>query len=92
MILYPRKENKPAKKSQVPEATTDKLNSAEAKMQNTVKGVIELPKKEIGYSFDLTTPLIFIGLLLPYALEGCEIIFLPTLFVSFIFLIDFPFE
>ena len=51
MILYPRKENKPAKKSQVPEATADKLNSAEAKMQNTVKGVIELPKKEIGYSF-----------------------------------------
>ena len=55
MILYPRKENKPAKKSQVPEATADKLNSAEAKMQNTVKGVIELPKKEIGYSFDPIT-------------------------------------
>ena len=51
MILYPRKEKKPEKKPQVPEATADKLNSAEAKVQNTVKGVIELPKKEIGYSF-----------------------------------------
>ena len=51
MILYPRNEKKPDKKPQVPEATADKLNSAEAKMQNTVKGVIELPKKEIGYTF-----------------------------------------
>ena len=51
MILYPRKENKYDKKPQVPEATADKLNSAEAKIQNTVKGVIELPKKEIGYCF-----------------------------------------
>ena len=51
MILYPRNEKKPEKKPQVPEATADKLNSAEAKVQNTVKGVIELPKKEIGYSF-----------------------------------------
>jgi len=32
------------------------------------------------------------GLLFPDALEGCAIIFLPTLFVSLIFLIDFPFE
>ena len=51
MILYPRKADKPEKKPQVPEATADKLNSAEAKIQNTVKGVIELPKKEIGYTF-----------------------------------------
>ena len=51
MILYPRNEKKPDKKPQVPEATADKLNSAEAKVQNTVKGVIELPKKEIGYTF-----------------------------------------
>ena len=51
MILYPRNEKKPDKKPQVPEATAEKLNSAEAKVQNTVKGVIELPKKEIGYSF-----------------------------------------
>ena len=51
MILYPRNEQKPDKKPQVPEATAEKLNSAEAKVQNTVKGVIELPKKEIGYSF-----------------------------------------
>ena len=35
----------------MPEATADKLNSAEAKIQNTIKGVIELPKKEIGYTF-----------------------------------------
>ena len=51
MILYPRNENKPDKKPQVPEATKEKLNSPEAKVQNTVKGVLELPKKEIGYSF-----------------------------------------
>ena len=44
-------ERKPDKKPQVPEATAEKLNSAEAKVQNTLKGVIELPKKEIGYSF-----------------------------------------
>ena len=51
MILYPRNESKPEKKPQVPEATGDKLKSAEAKVQNTVKGVIVLPKKEIGYTF-----------------------------------------
>ena len=51
MILYPRNEQKPDKKPQVQEATGDKLKSAEAKQQNTIKGVIELPKKEIGYSF-----------------------------------------
>ena len=46
---------KPDKKPQVQEATADKLNSAEAKIQNTIKGVIELPKKEIGYSFSPIT-------------------------------------
>ena len=51
MILYPRKENKPEKKPQVPEATPDKLKSAEAGIENTLKGVIELPQKEVGYSF-----------------------------------------
>ena len=51
MILYPRNEKNPDKKPQVPEATAEKLKSAEAKVQNTVKGVLELPKKEIGYSF-----------------------------------------
>ena len=51
MILYPRKENKPDKKAQVPEANAEKLNSPEAKVQNTLKAVIELLKKEIGYSF-----------------------------------------
>ena len=51
MILYPRNAKKPAKKPQVPEATADKLNSPEAKVQNKIKGVIELPKKEIGYTF-----------------------------------------
>ena len=51
MILYPRKTDKPEKKPQVKEATTDKLQAPEAKEQNTVKGVIELPKKEIGYTF-----------------------------------------
>ena len=55
MILYPRKENKPEKKPQVPEATADKLKSAEAGVQNTLKGVIELPKKEVGYSFEAIT-------------------------------------
>ena len=55
MILYPRNENKPDKKPQVPEATKEKLNSPEAKVQNTVKGVLELPKKEIGYSFESIT-------------------------------------
>ena len=51
IILYPRNENKPEKKPQVKEATADKLQSPEAKVQNTLKGVIELPKKEIGYTF-----------------------------------------
>ena len=51
MILYPRNENKPDKKPQVKEATSDKLQAPEAKVQNTLKGVIELPKKEIGYTF-----------------------------------------
>ena len=51
MILFPRKEGKTEKKPQVPEAIGDKLKSAEATVQNTLKGVIELPKKEIGYSF-----------------------------------------
>ena len=51
MILYPRNEKKPDKKPQVPEATADKLNTPEAKVQNTLKSVIELPKKEIGYCF-----------------------------------------
>ena len=55
MILYPRNEKKPDKKPQVQEATADKFNSAEAKIQNTIKGVIELPKKEIGYSFSPIT-------------------------------------
>ena len=55
MILYPRKENKPEKKPQVPEAPADKLKSAEAGVQNTLKGVIELPKKEVGYSFEAIT-------------------------------------
>ena len=55
MILYPRKENKPEKKPQVPEATADKLKSAQAGVQNTLKGVIELPKKEVGYSFEAIT-------------------------------------
>ena len=51
MILFPRREGKTEKKPQVPEATGDKLKSVEATVQNTLKGVIELPKKEIGYSF-----------------------------------------
>ena len=51
MILYPRKTDKPEKKPQVKEATADKLQGPEAKEQNTLKGVIELPKKEIGYTF-----------------------------------------
>ena len=51
MILYPRKENKPDKKTLVPEANAEKLKSADASVQNTIKGVIELPKKEIGYTF-----------------------------------------
>ena len=55
MILYPRKENKPEKKPQVAEATAEKLKSADAQVQNTLKGVIELPKKEAGYSFEAIT-------------------------------------
>ena len=55
MILYPRKENKPEKKPQVPEANAEKLKSADARVQNTLKGVIELPKKEVGYSFEAIT-------------------------------------
>ena len=51
MILYPRKENKPDKKPLVPEATAEKIKSPEANIQNTIKGVIELPKKEEGYTF-----------------------------------------
>ena len=54
-ILYPKKENKLEKNPQVPEATADKLKSAEAQIQNTLKGVIELPKKEPGYSFETIT-------------------------------------
>ena len=37
------------------EATAEKLKSAEATIQNTLKGVIELPKKEVGYSFETIT-------------------------------------
>ena len=55
MILFPRKENKPDKKPQVPEANAEKMKSAEAGMQNTLKGVIEMPKKEEGYSFEAIT-------------------------------------
>jgi large subunit ribosomal protein L13e len=55
MILYPRKENKPEKKPQVPEASADKLKSPEATIQNTLKGVIELPKKDVAYSFETIT-------------------------------------
>ena len=55
MILYPRKENKPEKKPQVAEANAEKLKSADAQVQNTLKGVIELPKKEVGYSFEAIT-------------------------------------
>jgi len=55
MILYPRNEQKPEKKPQVKEATAEKLKSPEAKVQNIIKGVIELPKKEIGYSFEPIT-------------------------------------
>ena len=55
MILYPRNEQKPEKKPQVKEATAEKLKSPESKVQNTIKGVIELPKKEIGYSFEPIT-------------------------------------
>ena len=51
MILYPRNEKKPDKKPQVAEANAEKLNSPEAKVQNTLKAVIELPKKQIGYEF-----------------------------------------
>ena len=47
MILYQRKEKKPEKKPQVAETTADKLNSAEAKVQNTVKGVIAFLKKKL---------------------------------------------
>ena len=55
MILYPRNEQKPDKKPQVPEANAEKMKSAEAGMQNTLKGVIEMPKKEEGYSFEAIT-------------------------------------
>ena len=55
MILFPRNVEKPDKKPQVPEAPADKLNSAEAKIQNTIKGVIELPKKDVAYSFETIT-------------------------------------
>lgn len=51
MILYPKKEGKQEKKPIVKEATQDRLQAPEAKIQNTIKGVIELPKKEIGYTF-----------------------------------------
>ena len=51
IILYPRNENKPDKKPIVKEATSEQLKSAEAKMQNTTKTVIPLPKPEPGYSF-----------------------------------------
>ena len=43
--------SKQDKNQVVQEASADKLKSAEAQIQNTLKGVIELPKKEIGYSF-----------------------------------------
>lgn len=55
MILYPRNEKKPEKKPIVKEATADRLNAPEAKEQNTLKGVLPLPKKEIGYSFEPIT-------------------------------------
>ena len=47
MILYPRNEKKPEKKPQVPEATADKLNSAEAKFKILLKVLLNYPKKKL---------------------------------------------
>lgn len=55
MILFPKNINHPDKKAQVKEAPQVQLNSPEAKIQNTMKGVLPLPKAETGYSFSVIT-------------------------------------
>ena len=57
MILFPRrgKYAKKAKVAQVPEATKERLSTAEASSQNTTKAVIPLPKKEAGYAWTTVT-------------------------------------
>ena len=50
-----KKENKPVYNLPVHDATPEQLKSAEAQVQNNLKGVIELPKKEVGYSFEPIT-------------------------------------
>ena len=50
-----RKENKQEINLPVRDATPEQLKSAEAQVQNNLKGVIELPKKEVGYGFEPIT-------------------------------------
>lgn len=50
MILFPRR-GKLDKKPKVPEATKEKLSTAEASFQNTTKAVVPLPQKEAGFGF-----------------------------------------
>lgn len=51
IILYPRRDNKYAKKSDIAEAKPEVLSGPDAKFQNTNKHIIPLPKPEVGYSF-----------------------------------------
>jgi len=50
MILYPKR-NRPDKKPQVLEATSNQLKSGEAVQQNKTRAVIPLPKQESAFSF-----------------------------------------
>ena len=47
MILYPRNENKPDKKPQVPEATGDKLNQLKPKFKILLKELLNYLKKKL---------------------------------------------
>jgi large subunit ribosomal protein L13e len=51
MILYPRSKGQYEKKPVVAEAKEEVLAGPDAKVQNTLKHVLPLPKPEVGYSW-----------------------------------------
>lgn len=51
IILFPRKTGKYAKKAIVPEAKEAVLAGADAKVQNTTRAIIALPKPSAGYEW-----------------------------------------
>ena len=55
LILYPRSAGKYEKKAPIAEAKDNVLAGPDAKVQNTHKHVIPLPKSEVGYSWTTIT-------------------------------------